>query len=273
MAAATVGLGVLTIATLGATAPVLLGTVAAIAVADTAIVIAAAQQIPDGQPDSTFVEAGANMCQFGVARNGIVRADANNDSATKPLYAGRVEFYGYLTTKDFSRVILKGANFNASNVNAELQQPGVRYFTSSSHGKTWYIIGGDHQDVLRVGRYPAAAANGKAFHLLACSAGATLGLDLVKNGATAFFGYTSIFTLLLNKAHGMVFCDNVVDYQLVDGKTAGEAQVAAVAQFNKQIQAYENAGDHNAAVVLQGDLDIFVGPNDTGYGNPNARIV
>ena len=65
----------------------------------------------------------------------------------------------------------------------------------------------------------------------------------------------------------------MVDYQLVEGKTAGEAQSAAVAQFTRQIKAFENQGKHNAAVILQQDLDMFVGPNDAGYGNPDARIV
>ena len=273
MAAATVGLGVLTIATLGATAPVLLGTVAAIAVADTAIVIAAAQQIPVDQPADTFVEAGANMCQFGVAQNVIVQADANSDSATEKLYAGRVEFYGFLTTKDFSRVRLKGTKFTSDAVNAALQQPGVRYFTASAHGRPSYILGGDGHEVLWVGRYPPGAANGKAFHLLACNSGATLGPDLVSKGATAFFGYNAPFQLLVGEKYGFIFCDSVVDYQLVEGKTAGEAQSAAVAQFNRQIIAFENQGKHNAAVILQQDLDMFVGPNDAGYGNPDARIV
>ncbi len=273
MAAATVGLGLLTISTLGATAPVLIGTLAVVAATDTAIVVAAAQQIPVDQPAGTFVEAGANMCQFGVARNVIVQADANSDPTTKKLYEGRVEFYGYLTTKDFSRVRLKGANFSAKNVNAELQQPGIRYFTASAHGQSWYIVGGDGQDVLRVGRYPAAAANGKAFHLVACRAGADLGLDLVKNGATAFFGYTAPFQLLVGERFGFIFCDSVVDYRLADGKTAGEAQDAAVAQFNSQIKVFKNQGKHNAAVILQQDLDIFVGPRNQGYGNPDARIV
>lgn len=273
MAAATVGLGILTIATLGATAPVLLGALAAVAVLDTAIVVAAAQQIPEDQPASVFVDAAANMCQFEAVQNVIVQADANSDDATKMLYVGRVEFYGFLTTKAFRRVRLKGTKFTSDAVNAELQQPGVRYFTASAHGQPSYILGGDGHEVLWVGRYPAAAADGKVFHLLSCRAGGTLGRDLVSNGATAFFGYNAPFQLLVGERYGFIYCDSVVDYQLVEGRTAGEAQSAAVAQFNRQIKAFEDQGKHNAATVLQLDLEMFVGPSDAGYGNPDARIV
>lgn len=273
MAAATIGLGLLTIATLGATAPVLAGVIAAVAVTDTAIVVAAAQQLPNDQGDHVYVDAGANMGQFGVANNVVIRADANNDEATRYLYEQRVEYYGYLTSTDFKRVRLVKSKFTNATVNAALQEPGVRFFTCSAHGQNSYLLGGDGKEVLWVGRYPAAAASGKVFHLLACRTGKNLGLDLVKNGATAFFGYTLPFVVLIREREAFVWCDLRVDYQLTQGKTTGVAQDVAVATFKEKIKLFEDAGKHNAAVILQQDLDIFVGPRDAGYGDPNALIV
>lgn len=274
-AAVTVGLGILTVATLGATTPVLVGVIAAVAVADTAIVVAAAQQLPSGQPGTYYTDAGGDMGQFTTVTSTYVLGDANNDDATKRLYASRVNFYGYLTTIKSGRVQLKGPKFVTAQVNSALTQVGVRYFTASAHGQPSYLVGYDAKDILRVGSYPPAAANGKAFHLLACSSGASLGKDLVKNGATCFFGYTKPFKLLTGGPQdAFLDCDSRVDYQLAQGATAGQAQDVTVAQFQAQIALFEQEGNHNAAVILQEDLDCFVGPRSSAdYGNVNAKIV
>jgi hypothetical protein len=275
LAAATVALGLLTVATMGATTPVLIGVLAVVTVTDSAIVAAAAQQMPTHEPGGYYTDAGSNAGQFSTLQNIIVTGDARSDSTTDKLYESRVEYYGYLITQKFKRVGLTKSKFVTKNVNDELQKPGVRYFTCSAHGQNTYLVGNDLKDVLRVGSYPAQAAKGKAFHMLACKTGASLGKDLVANGATAFFGYNDSFKLITSAGYKDAFldCDAVVDYKLTEGKTAGEAQDAALAQFDKQIMAFENNGDHNDAVVLAEDREYFVGPNNAGYGDPNARIV
>lgn len=273
MGVLTAGLGLLTVATLGATAPVVLGTLAVVGATEVAIVASAVSQLPSDKSPDFYVNVGANLAQVGTDKNTIITADVNNDDATKPLYQGRVEFYGYLvSTSSFERVRLNKSRFVADNINTQLQKPSVKFFTSSSHGQPSYLVGYDQKDVLRVNSYPAAAARGKVFHLLACKAGAGLGKDLVTNGATAVFGYNAAFQLLTGQKYAFVHCDSVIDYQLVQGKTAGAAQDAARAEFEAQIKRFNDSGNHYAAQVLTADLEILVGPRDAGYGDPNAVI-
>ena len=146
--------------------------------------------------------------------------------------------------------------------------------TCSAHGQNSYLVGADSNDVLRVGSYPAAAVNGKMFHFLACRTGLTLGLDLVRNGAKAFFGYTQPYQMMTSEklSEGFIGCDSVIDLSLTEGDTAGAAQQKAISRFESTIASWEAAGEHTAAVALQQNLDVFVGPQNPGYGNVNTKL-
>jgi hypothetical protein len=281
-AAITVGIAVLTIATAPATVPAMLAVVVAVAVADTAIIIAAAQSLPSDPTAAQVVDAGANCAQLSPDALKVVFADANSDPATQLLYPIRREMYGWATSgTSFKRSRLNGATdtrvakaFINPNVVAALQEAGVRYVSCSAHGQYSYLVGCDSKDVLRVGSYQPGLVAGKIFHFLACKSGKTLGADLVAKGATAFFGYTDSYAVFTGETDAFVSCDTKIDYQLLQGATAGAALLATQAAFQAQITAFENAGNHVAAVAMQDNLALLVGPTATGsiYGDPSATI-
>jgi hypothetical protein len=297
VAAAPIGLGLLTIATAGATAPVLLGVLAGVTLADAAVVTAAAQRIPKGQGDYVFVEAAANMAQFEVANDKILLIDPNvsTDQGTQITAKWRNKNLRISIMLSWYRdeIELKDSAVNRENVKNALLDPKVRYVSASGHGQINELLGytlpGDPTKlgtILKSNNIGTGELSGKIFHFIACNTGYHspendyygLGENMVKNGARAFLGYKGKYaiknrdTIINGRSldEWFVYCDAQIDIALLDRKTVNEAYAAAIKEFNavnKMLVDDTTANFPQAPLLLESNRDLLV-----IYGDGNARI-
>ena len=74
-----------------------------------------------------------------------------------------------------------------------VQQVGVRFITGMGHGSYDRFTGQHGVTIWQASAIPPSHVTDKLVHLCSCETGAMLGLEMVKQGATVFWGYTVSF--------------------------------------------------------------------------------
>lgn len=228
------------------------------------------------------------MAGFLVSTDVLLLIDANvdGDEVTPWAYQARQQaLYPYVTASIFNKnqSSLVGPDTTRVRVQAALRSYGSGYVTACGHGLPFYLTGwyqsgttGPLQSILEKGKYDPAEVGGKIIHMLACHCGYLnngLGMDVVKNGAVAFFGYSDSFLLRPTQYRAYCAGDIALDMAMIDGNTCEEAYQAAIATYNKYIAKYRKNGDYEDAATLEKDRDRLVGPSvDSRFGDKDARL-
>ena len=230
------------------------------------------------------------MAGFLVAVDGLLLADANDDddNLTPLIYKRRAEvLYPYVTASPFNKKQqqLTGRDDIRPKARQALLSFGPGYVSMSGHGEPEYLSGwkaaypAEDRQVLKTGSYDQQEVRSKIIHMMACSCGSTkdggLGRDLVKQGATAFFGYSDVVTVPTNDAEYPAFidCDIEIDKALIDGKTCGQAYQAAIDKYTDTIARLRGEGKVQYAAALSLNKDRLVAPStDAAYGDETAHL-
>lgn len=293
-----VGTAVIALGLFALTGPIVAGTALAAGLAivvnlPSPVVEFAARAIPADQGAAAFIDTAANMIQLDPPKDRplVVFADALCDDATRVLFNNKVEMYSALATQ--GRLgrgqACRRDKFTTADISSALQGDGVRYLVATCHGLEDAMIGlgsdgkcDNAVRVLGVGSYPPQAVRGKIIHLCACRCGAALGLDLIRNGALAFFGYTRPWAFMPAFALDFALADSVIDLRLAEGNTTGEAHTACITWMQDKIARFQLGGEGAAAFAGPGTvlkcsplsnsitsnraLEITAGPGSTRPG-------
>jgi Concanavalin A-like lectin/glucanases superfamily len=223
------------------------------------------------------------MAGFVESKGTVLLVDQNADTETGYFYSRRQRrVYAAVTASKFNKKqqSLAGSDDTRTKLVAGLAGFGNGYVSIVGHGLPSYITGwfvsgtsGPYQEVLTVGKYQPVEASGKIIHHAGCSAGATLGPDLVAHGAVAFFGYKDKFLLDVPERLVFIDCDGSIDSTLIAGKTCADAQTAALEAYNTGISRLRANGNYTAAAALEKDRDRLVGPlTSVAYGDKTATL-
>jgi hypothetical protein len=212
----------------------------------------------------------------------VLAIDSTWDDNTASATGYRVSnVYGYLTQKGYPVNELSGSNANKQEAEQAAKAGGITYITGVSHGDSDKFTGDQDNPVFETGSYDPAAVEGKIIHFLSCNTALFLGRSLIDpGGALAFFGYDGPFAWpdVGGAQYADIFfeCDAQIDKALADGKSASEAALQSIVEFNKQIEILKNRGDDTslkAAAMLEKDRDMLKSPyHGDEYGDPNATL-
>jgi hypothetical protein len=206
------------------------------------------------------------------------------DAATQRASQYRRSFvFPLLKNASLAVTELQGSDANAGTAQADAAQPGVRYLTGVSHGKSDTFTGDGDLPIFTVGQLDPAWTQNKVIHFLACNTGIFLGPSMVApNGgaAAAFFGYKGNFSWPSDgdSAFAAMFfdCDAEIDRALASKATAGAALRQAVAKYNVTIAGLVKLGDPESlrlAAMLKTNLNLLCGPDGSNqFGDPEATI-
>ncbi len=202
--------------------------------------------------------------------------DVNTASASS---YRRANVHSYLNGRNITVKELSGSNANAIDAKAAAATPGVVYITGVSHGRNDAFTGQDEDPIFDTRPYDASVFGGKIVHFLACNTAYLLGPSLVRDGATAFFGYVGAFAWpdshTTDYAELFFDCDADIDRGLADGMTAGAAAQKALAKFDATIAKLRsgNSASIYAASVLQTNRDMLRTPlHGRAFGNKDATL-
>jgi hypothetical protein len=225
----------------------------------------------------------AGMASFVVSVDKVLLIDQDVDDITEWMYASREKkLYAAVTASKFNnkQQTIVGTEETRANLAKALTSFSAGFVSICSHGTDRSVVGrllpgktDSYEEVLGTGMYQPPEAQGKIFHVTACSAGKSLGPDLVRNGAVAFFGYDAKFKLSPDRFKVFVDCDAAIDFALLEGKTCEQAFQEAVATYEAAIPVLEAEGKHLCAEYLESNLKHLVGPPKGAiYGNKNATL-
>ena len=178
---------------------------------------------------------------------------------------GRLRDKGYL-----AKAILNGSQCQREAVASLATDRSVVYITGTGHGTDTQFAGYQKLDVYSVGNYEPDEVRDKIVHLVSCNCATGLGVDFVKNGCRAFFGYDAGFVFDL-AASGIFFeCDGQIDIALAAGQTVAQADAAARALFQKRA---DEATDPRIAAYLKFNLAHLCSPVvDAKWGQADATL-
>jgi hypothetical protein len=183
------------------------------------------------------------------------------------------EVYPHFEAEGHPLARLVGTAATRARVKAALGAPDVRLLTGSGHGESDRFTGDERRPVLRVGAYEPSEVAGRIVHLLACSAAAPLGEDLVAKGCVAFFGYATEFAFPADTADLFLECDSEIDRALAEGETAETAYERAFDAFTDRAVALDAAGQTFLAALALTLRDSLCAPSvDAKWGDPEARL-
>lgn len=225
----------------------------------------------------------AGMASFVVSADKVLLIDQDVDDITQWMYARREkQLYAAVTASKYNskQQAIVGTEESRANVAKTLASFSAGYVSICSHGTDRSVVGrlvpgktDSYEEVLGTGMYQPPEAQGKIFHLTACSAGKALGPDLVGKGAVAFFGYDAKFKFSPDRFKVFVDCDAKIDFALLEGKTCEQAFQEAVAAYKAAIPVLETEGKYLCAEYLESNLEHLVGPpKGTVYGNKKATL-
>jgi hypothetical protein len=169
--------------------------------------------------------------------------------------------------------ILKENMATRMYLEAALVKNEVTYFTASGHGHFDEFQGTDGSHSLGVGRYIAEEVKGKIIHLLSCHTAFQLGVDVVTNGCTSFFGYDNPFTYLEPFLDYFMAPDAELDYALSQGKTAEQALKRAIEVYQQKINELKSKGEFHAAAIMEYNLEHLCSHGkDARWGSGSVKI-
>ena len=156
-----------------------------------------------------------------AGKKGVEVIDLDKDKARKK------KLHSYLAKQPIDIVILNG------------------------HGSPEAVAGQDDEVILSTGN-GTKLLNGKIIFVRACDAGAILGKEIIKMGASSFIGYIQPFIFPIDKdsfnrpledelAAPVLTCSNQVGLSLIKGKSAAEAQQDSLDKYAEAIDKYSSS--------------------------------
>lgn len=195
----------------------------------------------------------------------IVSIDSDDGLTMEYMHEYREHnFYGYphlaavwsLHTRD----PFVGSTADPTQVHPSVRRTSVDFVTASGHGTWKRFLGYGNVVLFDADSLDPQHADAKIVHLFGCQAGACLGLEFVRQGAKAFWGYTVDFAFPVTvpypprgqrhvdpKAVPFLELDNVIDTGILTGRTAS--------------QIYQEMENHFALAygsLLQGHQDLLL---------------
>ena len=203
----------------------------------------------------------------------VLEIDSNTDAPTQFVSSFRIQkLYPAIAQSGLTVVARQGSLAMRAYVANDAAQSGVVFITASGHGLPNCFLG-QYDTIWQVGQYAPAEVAGKIVHLLACNTALTLGPDMVRNGATAFFGYDAEFVFTDETVNTFCDCACEIDRALCEGLSARDAMARAETKFNSAIDAYKSSGPSYAAAMLATNLAHLKSPKDDPmWGDPNAKV-
>lgn len=204
----------------------------------------------------------------------VLAIDSNYEPVTKAAYAYREKnVYPYLLKCGLAVNKLQGPLARRSYVAPEAAKPEVDYLTGVGHGNYDLYTGHFGDPIFRIGYYQPEEAAGKIVHFLSCQTGQRLGVDFVKHGCQAYFGYDENFTFLPDYSATFFECDSEIDHGFADGLTAGQVYARTRALYEKRIAELLAKGSGYVAATLKFDLDHLRSPSDgPSWGSQAAKL-
>jgi len=164
---------------------------------------------------------------------------------------------------------------------------GVRLITGSGHGTEERFLGHGGIPIFEVPGLSTEYLDGKIIHLLACHVGAHLGVRLVTNGATAFWGYTGAFLFCHysippeqlaadDYAEWFFAMDSLIDKGILEGRNSTQIYAELVSWFN-EVYSLINYLDLNIddVVKMRAALHhdfVHIASPALNWGNPEVVI-
>ncbi len=171
----------------------------------------------------------------------VLGIDSNYDRTTALAFEYRQKnVYPYLVERGFTLEYCQGKLARRYYVALEAKDSKVVYITGSGHGLDDTFTGHLGENVFRVGDYSIEECQGKIVHLLSCNTAYILGIEMVKQGCLAFFGYQYPFTFVEATADVFFECDSEIDRAFADGLTAAEVYHRVSDLYQKRIQEYRD---------------------------------
>ncbi len=202
----------------------------------------------------------------------LLALEANDDTPTRGAYAYRDQhLYQSLSAPD--AVVLRGPLARRALFANRATTLAPAYVVGVGHGDEDTLMGYAEEPILEPGLYQPAEVAGRIVHLLACETARKLGVDLVRQGARAFFGYDWLVLVHEEILDDFLECDTAIDTALLAGSTVSEAYQEAVALFDAHISRLKAEGSLMKAALMETNRDSLMCPvTDHRLGNPDARL-
>ena len=174
----------------------------------------------------------------------VLAIDSNYDAITKLAFNYRQNhLYPYFIDRGFLLEKCQGKlarrhyvvqTLNNLNVNIE-------YITGVGHGFDDMFTGDQGSPIFSINNYSYNESQGKIIHFLSCYSAIKLGVDLVKNGCLAFFGYDIPFTYIIDcdQAEVLWECDSEIDRSFADDLTAEQVYQRVDSLYETRIKEYK----------------------------------
>lgn len=204
----------------------------------------------------------------------LMAVEANEDAPTRAAYAYRDQhLYQKLDTVGTNLLTLRGLRTTPEFFTPGIAQHDPDYVVAVGHGDEDTLMGYRGVPLLEIGHYQATDVAGRIIHLLACHTAATLGRDLVRNGARAFIGYNWFVMVHEGIVDEFLECDTAIDEELLGGATIAQAYRRAIGLFNGHIARFKGEGRLMKAALLETNRDSLMCPvTDSRLGRSNAAL-
>jgi hypothetical protein len=185
--------------------------------------------------------------------------------------------YGWFGDNGFGVYELCGPDAIRNSVKQQACKPEVKYLTGVGHGVYSAYRGYLGETVFEVDNYKEKEVKGKIAHFVSCGTAHKLGVNFVKHGCSAYFGYDCDYTWHNVCPDAFFECDSEIDKAFAENHTAGEVY-KRVKRLHEQWMARLRgmltlAGD-NAAAMLERNLKRLRCPSSGGpdWGSEDAKL-
>jgi hypothetical protein len=210
----------------------------------------------------------------------VLCIDADWDVVTKYGRAFRDKFVFTNSDKDFLDLDIKhlrGSNAIQPGVDKYLKTNPIQYISGMGHG-LYDTFTGFHDKPIWSASQDLSLLKGVIVHLLSCQTGASLGREMVAQGALAFWGYTVSFSFFRqdpppsdmdtdNVAAPFLKMDCLIDRGILGRKTASQIY-NAIEEYVADL--YPQLEFHQQAILLDNYLHLVCPV--TVWGDPNAML-
>lgn len=204
------------------------------------------------------------------AKKRVVGVDSPTDEVTRDASNyRRKHVYPYLKGQDFAVTRIAGTNATRGAVARAVTREETVYVTGVGHGELNSYSGTDGTPLFFVGGYEAQEVSAKIIHLMSCLTAIELGPDMVKSGATAFFGYDAEIW----SSDDAASCDAEIDKGFADGLTAEEVYQRTMSAFDARIRELDGNGEPHFASRLELNQAHLCAPSTHArFGSVHARL-
>lgn len=206
-------------------------------------------------------------------RRRIVMAEDTSTGITKHAADSRAKtVFPCFRKRGYTVTVLDGTRCVRANFAEQCKKRGMVYITGVGHGSPTAYTGYRFDRLWEACTYDPLEAKHKIVHLLSCKTAQKLGPDLVKKGASAYFGYYENFTITWTHPEVFWKCDSAIDLGFCAGLTASQVATRTKAVYDYWIGRMR-AVHEPTATWLTWDRDALRSPeNGEEYGDPTASL-